>query len=93
MIFFDIFIIYFLLFYFVVRFIRQSGHEATEDQQSLRLTNERFVIPELLFHPSDVGIRQVGVQIIVFGKNFHFQNYRWEFQKLLWIQFEDVHRK
>lgn len=29
------------------------------DQQSLRLTNERFVIPELLFHPSDVGIRQV----------------------------------
>lgn len=31
------------------------------DQQSLRLANERFVIPELLFHPSDVGIRQMGV--------------------------------
>lgn len=31
------------------------------DQQLLRLGNERFVIPELLFHPSDVGVRQMGV--------------------------------
>lgn len=32
------------------------------DQQLLRLANERFVIPEILFHPSDVvGVRQMGV--------------------------------
>lgn len=34
---------------------------ADANQQSLRLGNERFVIPELLFHPSDVGVRQMGV--------------------------------
>ncbi|XP_037043665.1 actin-related protein 6-like [Bradysia coprophila] len=31
------------------------------DQQTLRLTNERFAIPELLFYPSDIGIYQCGV--------------------------------
>uniref|UniRef100_A0A1I8NQ06 Actin-related protein 6 n=1 Tax=Stomoxys calcitrans TaxID=35570 RepID=A0A1I8NQ06_STOCA len=31
------------------------------DQQSLRLCNERFTVPELLFNPSDVGIQQVGI--------------------------------
>lgn len=35
--------------------------QAAEDQQTLRLANERFTIPELLFHPSDVGIRQMGI--------------------------------
>ncbi|NP_001040469.1 ARP6 actin-related protein 6-like protein [Bombyx mori] len=31
------------------------------EQQTLRLNNERFSIPELLFHPSDVGIQQMGI--------------------------------
>ncbi|XP_028156816.1 actin-related protein 6 [Ostrinia furnacalis] len=31
------------------------------EQQTLRLNNERFTIPELLFHPSDVGIPQMGI--------------------------------
>lgn len=31
------------------------------DQQTLRLNNERFAVPEILFHPSDVGINQMGV--------------------------------
>lgn len=31
------------------------------EQQTLRLNNERFAIPELLFHPSDVGIPQMGI--------------------------------
>ncbi|XP_037814811.1 actin-related protein 6 [Lucilia sericata] len=31
------------------------------DQQSVRLCNERFTVPELLFNPSDVGIQQVGI--------------------------------
>lgn len=38
------------------------------DQQSLRLANERFVIPELLFHPSDVGIRQVTVAYLLIAR-------------------------
>ncbi|EAA11637.4 AGAP005857-PA [Anopheles gambiae str. PEST] len=32
-----------------------------EELQTVRLGNERFVIPEILFHPSDVGIQQMGV--------------------------------
>ncbi|TMW48030.1 hypothetical protein DOY81_006894 [Sarcophaga bullata] len=31
------------------------------DQQMVRLCNERFTVPELLFNPSDVGIQQVGI--------------------------------
>lgn len=37
--------------------------ESSEDIITLR--NERFVIPELLFHPSDVGLRQPGVADLV----------------------------
>ncbi|XP_035793017.1 actin-related protein 6-like [Anopheles albimanus] len=32
-----------------------------EELQAIRLGNERFVIPEILFHPSDVGIQQMGI--------------------------------
>lgn len=35
--------------------------DSTGEQQTLRLNNERFAIPEILFHPSDVGIRQMGI--------------------------------
>ncbi|BFZ09744.1 hypothetical protein BsWGS_12783 [Bradybaena similaris] len=31
------------------------------DEQMIRMTNERFAIPELLFHPSDVGIQEMGI--------------------------------
>ncbi|XP_023946062.1 actin-related protein 6 [Bicyclus anynana] len=31
------------------------------EQQTLRLNNERFSIPELIFRPSDVGIPQMGI--------------------------------
>ena len=31
------------------------------DEQSLRLANERFSIPEILFHPSNIGIEQMGI--------------------------------
>ncbi|XP_015592076.1 actin-related protein 6 [Cephus cinctus] len=40
-------------------FLRQP--EAPGEQQTLRLNNERFAIPEILFHPSDVGIHQIGI--------------------------------
>lgn len=31
------------------------------EHQTLRLNNERFSIPEILFNPSDVGIKQTGI--------------------------------
>lgn len=33
----------------------------SDDYQVLRLSNERFAVPELLFHPSDIGISQMGI--------------------------------
>lgn len=33
----------------------------SDDYQVLRLSNERFAVPELLFHPSDIGINQMGI--------------------------------
>lgn len=50
-------------------FVREPGTENgkhVDDQQTLRLTNERFTIPELLFHPSDVGIHQMGIAEAIF---------------------------
>lgn len=32
-----------------------------DDYQVLRLNNERFSVPEILFHPSDIGISQMGI--------------------------------
>ena len=30
-------------------------------QQVITISNERFMVPEALFHPSDIGIRQAGI--------------------------------
>lgn len=30
-------------------------------EQILRLTNERFAVPEMLLHPSDIGIQEMGI--------------------------------
>ncbi|PWA33061.1 hypothetical protein CCH79_00013118 [Gambusia affinis] len=30
-------------------------------EQTLRLANERFAVPEMLFHPSDIGIQEMGI--------------------------------
>lgn len=40
-------------------FLKNPG--VSNEQQAVRLNNERFAIPEILFHPSDVGIRQMGI--------------------------------
>ncbi|KAK7934526.1 Actin-like protein arp-6 [Apiospora marii] len=37
--------------------------ESTEDVLTLR--NERFTVPEILFHPSDIGLRQSGIANLV----------------------------
>lgn len=35
--------------------------DGSSEHQTLRLNNERFAVPEILFHPSDVGIKQMGI--------------------------------
>lgn len=43
-------------------YIRPPGsNKSNIDEQCLRLANECFSIPELLFHPSDIGIQQMGI--------------------------------
>ncbi|KAK1836733.1 actin family [Podospora conica] len=42
---------------------KKSGAAAAEDVLTLR--NERFAVPEVLFHPSDIGMRQPGLGDLV----------------------------
>jgi len=44
-----------------VRKQEEFGHRATNDDQILRLNAERFSVPELIFNPSDVGLKQMGL--------------------------------
>ena len=37
------------------------GQHVDPSQQVITLCNERFLVPEALFHPSDIGIRQGGI--------------------------------
>ncbi|KAA8909078.1 actin family [Sphaerosporella brunnea] len=40
---------------------KQRGPAAPDDEQVMVLGNERFAVPELLFNPADVGLKQAGV--------------------------------
>ena len=42
-------------------YMREPGAKSSNDEQCLRLANERFTIPEILFNPSDIGIPQMGI--------------------------------
>jgi actin-related protein 6 len=42
-------------------YLQSVGASKNSDFQILRLNNERFAVPEILFHPSDVGINQMGI--------------------------------
>ncbi len=42
-------------------FMRSPQKQQSPDEQIVRMNVERFTVPELLFHPSDVGIEQVGI--------------------------------
>ncbi len=33
----------------------------TSQLNILRMNNERFMVPEILFNPSDIGIQQMGI--------------------------------
>ncbi|KAL1918512.1 uncharacterized protein VTP21DRAFT_3172 [Calcarisporiella thermophila] len=42
-------------------FIKTKDSPPNEDEQVLLMNNERFTVPEILFHPSDIGMNQAGV--------------------------------
>lgn len=39
----------------------ESDSQTAVDEQCLRINHERFTIPEILFHPSDVGLDEMGL--------------------------------
>jgi len=39
----------------------RSKDETVHGKQVIRMNNERFSVPEILFNPADIGIRQMGV--------------------------------
>lgn len=41
--------------------LTKSLGQKQPDEQCLKLANERFSIPEILFHPSNIGINQMGI--------------------------------
>ena len=40
---------------------KNQAAEVDEEQQVVRMTNDRFAVPEILFSPSDIGINQAGL--------------------------------
>ncbi|KAH9924346.1 actin-like protein Arp6 [Epithele typhae] len=41
--------------------IRQPGEALSDAVQTLVMNNERFTVPEILFHPTDIGLGQTGL--------------------------------
>jgi len=39
----------------------ESTGKPGDGEQIIRMNNERFMVPEILFNPSDIGIRQMGI--------------------------------
>ncbi|XP_005104689.1 actin-related protein 6 [Aplysia californica] len=44
-----------------VRTQEESSKKSKGDEQMIRMNNERFAVPELLFQPADVGIPEMGI--------------------------------
>ncbi|KAH7939283.1 actin-related protein 6 [Rhipicephalus sanguineus] len=44
-----------------IRPLEETTGKPKDNEQLLRLNNERFMVPELLFHPSDIGIEEMGI--------------------------------
>ncbi|XP_041352519.1 actin-related protein 6-like isoform X2 [Gigantopelta aegis] len=44
-----------------VRTLEETTGKAKDNEQLIRMNNERFAVPELLFQPSDVGIHETGI--------------------------------
>ncbi|KAL5009609.1 hypothetical protein ScPMuIL_011914 [Solemya velum] len=43
------------------RSAEESTGKAHENEQIIQMNNERFAVPELIFHPSDVGVQEMGL--------------------------------
>lgn len=41
--------------------VEDRSKEASIKNEELKLTNERFLVPEMLFHPADLGMNQAGL--------------------------------
>ena len=60
-----------------------STGKPVDSEQIISLNNERFTIPELLFHPSDIGLKEMGlseaivdsIQSCYHGKSLKAFNY------------------
>ncbi|XP_063919057.1 actin-related protein 6 [Zophobas morio] len=48
----------------------EKKDEIAENCQILRLNNERFCVPEILFHPSDIGIKSLGIAEAIYKSIF-----------------------
>lgn len=44
-----------------LRPLEETTGKPKDNEQIIRLNNERFTVPELLFHPSDIGIEEMGI--------------------------------
>jgi actin-related protein 6 len=42
-------------------YVKPEGEAFKQGEQLLMLESERFAVPEVLFHPSDIGMEQAGV--------------------------------
>lgn len=49
-----------------IRPLDEMWKKYTGTEQVLRVNNERFTVPETLFHPSDIGIQQMGIPETIF---------------------------
>ncbi|CAM6110684.1 unnamed protein product [Calypogeia fissa] len=43
----------------------KNSAQAPQDQQVLNLTNERFLVPEMLFYPADLGMNEAGLAELI----------------------------
>lgn len=41
--------------------IKETRSKGADNEQCLLLANERMTVPEFLFHPSDIGVEQMGI--------------------------------
>ena len=47
-----------------------------DEEQIVPLANERFMVPETLFHPSDIGVNQMGIaEALVHAVRTHSPTY------------------
>lgn len=45
----------------IVEIVEDKKDDASIRNEELKLTNERFLVPEMLFHPADLGMNQAGL--------------------------------